>query len=290
MAHGLFSSLYSCADSEDSSSSAEDGDGGAFPGGGGAHSSDQISLDQPCHGSPSQDPPGPGHNQDEHCDPDEDDRDVPDMSELDDGSDSCDYPECEGLGTMSSHLAKLDSLCARGCADKFFKVHTAKWGPSMPRPGDYLHSARAGGADVRETRKRKAGGITRMAAESHAFCTSSNLSEKRSDAVLETFTNVSTFVRTSRFFCISFIMMVLLQRLQAVEDVPYNSFRTLDKTVVAAMLPDSDIKTVNLHEALDGDQPMEFHYVSILAEIKRMLGNPAYSGKMYTSFEYEAIR
>lgn len=82
----------------------------------------------------------------------------------------------------------------------------------------------------------------------------------------------------------------LSQRLQAVEDVPYNSFRTLDKTVVAAMLPDSDVKTVNLHEALDGDQPMEFHYVSILAEIKRMLGNPSYSGKMYTSFEYEAMR
>ena len=56
------------------------------------------------------------------------------------------------------------------------------------------------------------------------------------------------------------------------------------------MLPDSDIKTANLHEALDGDQPMEFHYVSILAEIKRMLANPAYSGKIYTAFEYEAMR
>ena len=56
------------------------------------------------------------------------------------------------------------------------------------------------------------------------------------------------------------------------------------------MLPDSDIKTANLHEALDGDQPIEFHYVSILAEIKRMLANPAYSGKMYTAFEYEAMR
>jgi hypothetical protein len=78
--------------------------------------------------------------------------------------------------------------------------------------------------------------------------------------------------------------------LQAGEDVPFNSFRTLNKTVVAAMLPDSELKTVNLHEALDGDQPMEFHYVSIMAEIKRMLGNPAYSGKMYTKFEYESLR
>ena len=78
--------------------------------------------------------------------------------------------------------------------------------------------------------------------------------------------------------------------MQAGEDVPFNSIRTLNKTVVAAMLPDSEVKTVNLHEALDGDQPMEFHYVSILAEIKRMLGNPAYSGKMYTKFEYESLR
>jgi hypothetical protein len=36
--------------------------------------------------------------------------------------------------------------------------------------------------------------------------------------------------------------------------------------------------------------PMDFHYVSILAEIKRMLGNPAYSGKIYTSFQYDAMR
>ena len=64
----------------------------------------------------------------------------------------------------------------------------------------------------------------------------------------------------------------------------------MDEFVRNVMLPDSDIKTANLHEALDGDQPIEFHYVSILAEIKRMLANPAYSGKMYTAFEYEAMR
>jgi hypothetical protein len=57
-----------------------------------------------------------------------------------------------------------------------------------------------------------------------------------------------------------------------------------------AMLPGSEIKTVNLYEELDGDQPMEFYYVSILAEVKRMLGNPAYSAKMYTQYEYEEGR
>jgi hypothetical protein len=73
-------------------------------------------------------------------------------------------------------------------------------------------------------------------------------------------------------------------------DVPYRKFRTMDEDLRNAMLPDSDIKTADLHEEDDGDQSMEFHYVSILAEIKRMLANPAYSGKMYTGFEYEAMR
>lgn len=73
-------------------------------------------------------------------------------------------------------------------------------------------------------------------------------------------------------------------------DVPFRSFRGMDQAVREAMLPDTQVKTANLHEELDGDQPMEFHYVSILSEIKRMLGNPAYVGKMYTKFEYEAMR
>ena len=58
---------------------------------------------------------------------------------------------------------------------------------------------------------------------------------------------------------------------------------TLDRDPVNEMIK-------NLHEELDGHQPIEFFYVSILAEIKRMLGNPAYSGKMYTHYEYEEGR
>jgi len=163
------------ADSEASSSSdsePEYGDGGAPERACSPDPPPPSHPDPPAQDSPG---PSPGH-------PDE-----PEMS--DDGPD---YPDCEGLGSMSSHLAKLDSLSARGCADKFFEVHTARWGPSMPRPGDYLHSARAGEPDVREGRKRKAENITRIVAESHAFCTSSNLSQRRSDSVLETFTRVST--------------------------------------------------------------------------------------------------
>jgi len=73
-------------------------------------------------------------------------------------------------------------------------------------------------------------------------------------------------------------------------DVPFQSFRTMDEKVRKAMLPDSGIKTVDLHEEKDGDQPVKFNYISVMAEMKRMLANPTYSGKMYTHFEYEDMR
>lgn len=105
-----------------------------------------------------------------------------------------DFPEEEGrFHTMADHLSKLDGLAVRGCADKFFSAYSARWGSSMPRPGDVLHSARHGGEDARESRKRKADGLDRSLAETHAFMTSSNLAEARGDRVLETFCNVRSF-------------------------------------------------------------------------------------------------
>jgi hypothetical protein len=34
---------------------------------------------------------------------------------------------------MADHLAKLDGLAVRGCADKFFSAYSARWGSRMPR-------------------------------------------------------------------------------------------------------------------------------------------------------------
>ena len=181
------------ADSESSRSSdpgSDYGVGDFTAGVGGASPPLADQREYSIHNSPRRD--SPDHS-DEQRDEEAEDRhdhladDVPDMS---DDDPLADWVDPEGrLHSMSSHLSKLEILTARVCADKFFKVHTARWAPSMPRPGDFLHSARAGGVDARETRKRKAAEITRSAGESHAFCTSSNLSEKRSDAHLETFTN-----------------------------------------------------------------------------------------------------
>ena len=111
-----------------------------------------------------------------------------------------DFPEEEGrYHTMADHLAKLDGLAVRGCADKFFSAYSARWGSRMPRPGDVLHSARHGGENARESRKRKADGLARSLAETHAFITSANLSEARADRVIETFCNVRSFEPIARF-------------------------------------------------------------------------------------------
>ena len=117
----------------------------------------------------------------------------PEKSWADDPDSFCpNFPD-PALHTVESHLAKLDGLIPMGNADKFFQVYKDRWRASMPHPGDELHSARAAGADsnARESRKRKASEFSRSTAETHAFCTSSNLSDARSDRVLEGFTNVS---------------------------------------------------------------------------------------------------
>ena len=138
-------------------------------------------------------PPTGDPDQDEH--PDETDPDHHGHGDDGHGDEEQEgWADQEGrFHTMASHLSKLDSLTARDCEDKFFHVHTRRWGHSMPRPNNNLHSARAGFPDVRETRKRRAANISRSSAESHAFCTSSNLSQERSDIFMERFGNVSSY-------------------------------------------------------------------------------------------------
>jgi hypothetical protein len=53
------------------------------------------------------------------------------------------------------------------------------------------------------------------------------------------------------------------------------------------MLPGAEIKTINVKQPLDGDQELKFYFVSLKAEIRRFIANPAFRGKMYTQFEPE---
>jgi hypothetical protein len=53
------------------------------------------------------------------------------------------------------------------------------------------------------------------------------------------------------------------------------------------MLPGSEIKSIDLKKPLDGDQELKFHFVSLKAELKRFIANPAFRGKLYAQFERE---
>ena len=150
-------------------------------------------------------PPDAGNLEDSndggHIDPDvEEPGDEREDDDEGGSEDLPDFPEEEGrYHTMAEHLSKLDGLAVRGCADKFFSAYSARWGSRMPRPGDVLHSARHGGEDARESRKRKADGLFRSLAETHAFVTSANLSDARGDRVMETFCNVRSFEPIARY-------------------------------------------------------------------------------------------
>ena len=82
-------------------------------------------------------------------------------------------------------------------------------------------------------------------------------------------------------------MIVALQRSFDPSSIPFKTLRSLDKHIRDAMLPGADIKTVNLKKPLDGDQELKFHFVSLKAEFRRFIANPAFRGKMYTQFEPE---
>ena len=179
IAHGYACVIvYACSSHTDSESDSEDssvpdaGNPGDSNGGG--------------HIDPDVEEPGDGGG---HIDPDvEEPGDEREDDDEGGSEDFPDFPEEEGrFHTMADHLAKLDGLAVRGCADKFFSAYSGRWGSRMPRTGDVLHSARHGGEDARESRKRKADGLNRSLAETHAFITSSNASEARGDGVIETF-------------------------------------------------------------------------------------------------------
>lgn len=69
--------------------------------------------------------------------------------------------------------------------------------------------------------------------------------------------------------------------------IPFKSLRSLDNKIRNAMLPGAEIKTIDLKKSLDGDQELKFHFVSLKAEFRRFIANPAFRGKMYTQYEPE---
>ena len=83
------------------------------------------------------------------------------------------------------------------------------------------------------------------------------------------------------------IVILPLQRSFDPSSIPFKTLRGLDKHIRNAMLPGADIRTLDLKKPLDGDQQLKFYFVSLKAEFRRFIANPAFRGKMYTQFEPE---
>ena len=83
------------------------------------------------------------------------------------------------------------------------------------------------------------------------------------------------------------VVILPLQRSFDPSSIPFKTLRGLDKHIRNAMLPGADIRTLDLKKPLDGDQQLKFYYVSLKAEFRRFIANPAFRGKMYTQFEPE---
>ena len=83
------------------------------------------------------------------------------------------------------------------------------------------------------------------------------------------------------------IVILPLQRSFDPSSIPFKTLRGLDKHIRNAMLPGADIRTLDLKKPLDGDQQLKFYSVSLKAEFRRFIANPAFRGKMYTQFEPE---
>ena len=62
--------------------------------------------------------------------------------------------------------------------------------------------------------------------------------------------------------------------------------QSMSKHVMEAVFPDcSIIKSVSLHEELDGNQPLVLYWIDPCDVFVRHLGDPQFSGKQYTRFE-----
>jgi hypothetical protein len=83
------------------------------------------------------------------------------------------------------------------------------------------------------------------------------------------------------------VVIFPLQRSFDPSSIPFKTLRGLDKHIRNAMLPGADIRTLDLKKPLDGDQQLKFYFVSLKAEFRRVIANPAFRGKMYTQFEPE---
>ena len=94
------------------------------------------------------------------------------------------------------------------------------------------------------------------------------------------------------YFIVAIVMhlnvgILSLQRSFDPSSIPFKTLRSLDNLIRNSMLPGAEISTIDLKKPLDGDQELKFHFVSLKAEFRRFIANPAFRDKIYTQFEPE---
>ena len=68
-------------------------------------------------------------------------------------------------------------------------------------------------------------------------------------------------------------------------DVPYRTLKSMSNSILKNVLPESKPKRVSLHEAMDGDQVLDFYWIDPIDAAKRFISKPKFAGKLYTKFE-----
>ena len=124
-------------------------------------------------------------------------------------------------------------------------------------------SERAGGDSRRIANKRKAGDITRSAAEDFALLTCRTTSEHHAVDFLATVTNVIHLILITLVCLILSNYCVYHQPSYRPTDVPYRTLRALGSTVKKAMLgPEADVQTASMNEG-DGVYSMSHDHTKL---------------------------
>ena len=68
-------------------------------------------------------------------------------------------------------------------------------------------------------------------------------------------------------------------------DVPYRTLKSMSNAILKHVLPESKPHMVSLHEAMDGDQVLDFYWIDPIEAAKRFISKPKFAGKLYTKYE-----
>jgi hypothetical protein len=69
------------------------------------------------------------------------------------------------------------------------------------------------------------------------------------------------------------------------DDVPYRTLKSMSNAILKHVLPETKPHVVSLHEAMDGDQVLDFYRIDPIDASKRFISKPKFAGKPYTKFE-----